>query len=150
MANSGFEWIVSPLKLSPEYEKYGHRVLVGLFASFAAWGEETQEAARLNAQTAWDTRTGAALSGIFYPVDGLGMKPEIGMLKPNKVDPKSLEGKDKVEVKGNSNTLVVVLAHTVYYGKYLELSHGGRHGVIVSTMEQRLPILEDLLKRVFP
>jgi hypothetical protein len=38
------------------------------------------------------------------------------------------------------------LGHTVFYGKYLELSNGGTHAVVMSTIEENLPMLERMLQ----
>jgi len=38
------------------------------------------------------------------------------------------------------------LGHTVFYGKYLETSNGGRYAVVMSTIERNLPKLERMLQ----
>jgi hypothetical protein len=41
------------------------------------------------------------------------------------------------------------LAHTVFYGKYLELSNGGKYAIVMSTLEGNLPKLERMVQEVF-
>jgi hypothetical protein len=50
---------------------------------------------------------------------------------------------------GDAGTLIVTLGHTVYYGKFLELSNGGRYGIVMSTIEGNLPNLERMLQEIF-
>jgi hypothetical protein len=50
---------------------------------------------------------------------------------------------------GSNDTLIITLGHTVFYGKFLELSNGGRYAIIMSTIESNLPNLERLLQEVF-
>lgn len=147
MAADGFEWIIAPEdELIPNIEEYGRKLIVAVHAVAARWGAEIQNAARKDAP--WNRgRTGAAVSGLFFAVDGFGMQPIVGELDKAKVDPKSLM--DDVEViGGDDETLIIALSHTVYYGKFLELSNGGRYAIIMSTIESHLPMLERMIGNI--
>jgi hypothetical protein len=78
-------------------------------------------------------------------VDGFGLTPITGEVTP---DAKSQMSDVAVE-SGDANTLIVTLGHTVFYGKYLELSNGGKYAVVMSTIERNLPSLERMLQETF-
>src|SRR5574342_728400 len=130
---SGFRWVSPPsAQLIPGVKKYGERIEAGIYAVAARWGQNIQDQARQNA--VWEDRTGNARSGLFYAVEGFGMGEVAGEISPGA---KELM-KDVSMEKGKDNVLVIVLAHTVFYGKFLELSHGGRYAIIMSTIESNL------------
>jgi hypothetical protein len=139
---SGFYWVKAPEdELIPNIEKYGQRVLAAVQAAATYWGQSIQDEARREAR--WEDRTGNARSGLFFAVDGFGLDPVTGTVTADE------ELKSDVEViSGDANTLVIALAHTVFYGKYLELSNGGRYAIIMSTIEKNLGNLERLVKDV--
>ena len=144
--NTGFQWVEPPEKLARNIEAYGQRVLVALHAVAVRWGQECQDKARKAAT--WTPRTGAAQSGLFFAVDGLGFQPFIGAL--GKDGAKALAAKtDTATIEGDDKHLVITLGHTVFYGKYLELCNGGKYAVVMSTIESNLPHLEKLLKETF-
>ena len=142
--SSGFHWVIPPSKeLIPNVEKYGQRIRVALHAMASYWGQSIQDEARRNAR--WTPRSGAAVSGLFYAVDGFGLGEIKGQIL-DKGDPAALM-KDVEVVEGKNEILIITLSHTVFYGKFLELSHGERYAIIMSTIEQNLPGLERLMKK---
>jgi hypothetical protein len=140
---TGFEWVVPPEKLAEAIGAYELRCRVALYAAANAWGQKNQDDARLSA--GWEDRTGAARSGLFFAVDGFGMGMVQGEVEG---DAKALMS-DTAVVQGDENTLIITLAHTVFYGKYLELSNGGRYAIILSTLERNLPELEKLIQQSY-
>lgn len=141
MNSSGFKWVVSPeQQLIPAIRKYGQDVLVAVQAVANYWGQSVQDEARLSAN--WTDRTANARGGLFFAVDGFGLDTITGTVTP---DAKSQMSDVAVE-SGDANSLVITLGHTVFYGKSLELSNGGKYAVVMSTIEKNLPGLENLLK----
>jgi len=139
--NSGFQWVVAPSdQLIPAIKKYGANALIAVQAVATYWGQSIQDEARQEA--IWEDRTANARGGLFFAVDGFGMSPITGMVTP---ESKS-EMSDVAVESGDANTLVVTLGHTVFYGKYLETSNGGRYAVVMSTIERNLPKLERMLQ----
>jgi len=141
-----FSWTRSPDELAKEIEKYGKRVEVAVAAVAGYVGQKMQNEARRGGS--WEDRTGAARSGIFFAVDGLGVGTVVGELGPERA--KALAAKTDVLVaQGSDSILILTLGHTVYYGKFLELAHGGRYAVIMSTIERNLPGLQKMLQDLF-
>lgn len=139
-----FYWVKSPKdELIPNIEEYGRRALVAVQAAASYWGQSTQDQARKDAR--WEDRTGNARGGLFFAVDGFGLSPLTGEVTP---EAKS-EMSDVTVESGDANTLIITLGHTVFYGKFLELSNGGRYAVIMSTIEQNLNELESLIQDIF-
>lgn len=143
MMASGFEWVVSPNVLIQGIEAYGQKALVAIQAVANYWGQSIQDEARQNAN--WEDRTGNARGGLFFAVDGFGLETITGEVTP---EAKS-EMSDVAVESGSRDTLIITLGHTVFYGKFLELSNGGRYAVIMSTIESNLPNLERMLQEVF-
>ena len=141
--NSGFQWIVAPEdQLIPAIEKYGKDVLVAVQAVANYWGQMNQDEARIEAP--WEDRTANARGGIFFAVDGFGLAPLTG-----EVSPESKSEMSDVAIENvDANTLIITLGHTVFYGKYLELSNGGRFVIIMSTLEKNLSSLERMIRDV--
>lgn len=140
---SGFQWVVAPSdQLIPAIEKYGKDVLVAVQAVANYWGQMIQDEARLEAP--WEDRTANARGGIFFAVDGFGLTPLTGEVTP---EAKS-EMSDVAMESGDANTLIITLGHTVFYGKYLETSNGGRYAIIMSTIEKNLSSLERMIQDV--
>lgn len=141
MANkSGFVWVQPPSNIAKGVADYAAKCEVALYAIASKWGQDVQNETRINA--AWEDRTGNARSGLFYAVDGLGMGEVVGDISAGA---RSLM-RETEEVKGDKNTLVIVVAHTVFYGKYLELARGGKYAIILSTIEKNLPRLEQMVQ----
>lgn len=140
---NGFQWVVSPDVISKGLEDYGKKAMAAVQAVATYWGQGIQDQARENAN--WEDRTGNARGGLFFAVDGFGMSPVTGEATP---DSKSDMSDIAVE-SGDANTLIITLGHTVFYGKYLELSNGGRYAVVMSTIETNLPGLERMLQDTF-
>jgi hypothetical protein len=141
--SSGFEWVVSPKVLAKGLEDYGKKALIAIQAIANYWGQSIQDEARQNAN--WEDRTGNARGGLFFAVDGFGLEPIVGTVTPEATS----EMSDVVVESGDANTLVITLAHTVFYGKFLELSNGGRYAIIMSTIEANLGSLERQVQDVF-
>lgn len=139
----GFQWVVSPKVIADGLDKYGERAMVALQAVANYWGQSIQNEARDNAR--WEDRTGNARGGLFFAVDGFGLDPLTG-----EVTPEALSDMSDVAVEsGDANTLIITLAHTVFYGKFLELSNGGRYAIIMSTIENNLGSLERQVQDLF-
>lgn len=140
---SGFHWVIPPEKeLIPNIEEYGKKALVAIQAVATFWGQSIQDEARMDAR--WMDRTGNARGGIFFAVDGFGLSPVTGTV--------TAEAKLNTDVaieSGNDNTLIVTLGHSVFYGKFLELSNGGTYAIIMSTIEKNLPALERMIQELF-
>jgi hypothetical protein len=143
--NSGdFRWVIPPSQqLIPNIEDYGKKALVAVQAVANYWGQMIQDAARQEA--AWEDRTGNARSGLFFAVDGFGLDPILGNVTAEAMDEKT----DTTVESGSDDTLIITLGHTVFYGKFLELSNGGRYAIIMSTIEENLSSLEQMLKDTF-
>lgn len=141
---SGFRWVIPPsAQLIPNIEKYGQLVEVALYAIAGRWGQSIQDEARRDA--VWDDRTGNARGGIFYAVEGLGQGEMMGEISAGAKDLM----KEVEVVSSRDGVLVIALSHTVFYGKFLEYSHGGRFGIIMSTIEKNLPALERQVQALF-
>ena len=140
---TGFEWVVSPKVIADGLDRYGDKALVAIQAVGNYWGQHIQDEARESA--IWEDRTGNARGGLFFAVDGFGLTPLIGEVTP---EAKS-EMSDVAVESGDKDMLIITLAHTVFYGKFLELSNGGRYAIIMSTIEKNLPNLERQVQEVF-
>ena len=140
MSKSGFKWIVSPDVIANGIDEHGQKMLVMVQAVANYWGRHIQDVAKK--ERAWEDRTGHARSGLFFGVDGFGLNPVIGDVTP---DAKAKMTDVTVE-SGSADTLIITLGHTVFYGKFLELSNGGKNAVIMSTLEGNLPMLERMLR----
>ena len=138
-----FEWVVSPDVIAKGLEDYGEKAMVALQAVATYWGQSIQDEARENAS--WEDRTSNARGGLFFAVDGFGLNPITGEVTP---EAKS-EMSDVAIESGDRDTLIITLAHTVFYGKYLELSNGGKYAIVMSTLEGNLPKLERMVQEVF-
>jgi hypothetical protein len=44
--------------------------------------------------------------------------------------------------------VLIYLTHSMFYGKYLEYSNGGKYAIIMPTIERNLPEIERQLKRL--
>jgi|SRR5688572_140383 len=137
---SGFQWVVSPKVIGQGLDDYGQKALIAIQAIANYWGQSVQDEARQNAH--WEDRTGNARSGLFFAVDGFGLTPLTGEVSPEA----RAEMSDVTVESGSQDTLIITLGHTVFYGKFLELSNGGRNAIIMSTIESNLPSLERLLQ----
>jgi hypothetical protein len=133
----GFHWVIPPSQqLIPGVKEYGRRVEASVYAVASRWGADIQNKARQDA--VWQDRTGNARGGLFYAVEGFGLGQVIGEASAGA---KELMKEVNIET-GRNNLLIIALSHTVYYGKFLELSNGGRYAIIMSTLEASLPALE--------
>jgi hypothetical protein len=141
--SSGFQWVISPEVIAKGLDDYGEKALVALQAVASYWGQSIQDEARQNA--VWEDRTGNARGGLFFAVDGFGLNPLMGEVTP---EAKS-EMSDVAVESGDRDTLIITLAHTVFYGKYLETSNGGTYAIVMSTIEKNLGSLERMVQEVF-
>jgi hypothetical protein len=141
--NSGFHWVISPQQqLIPNLEAYGKKALVAVQAVANYWGQMIQDAARTEAR--WVDRTGNARGGLFFSVDGFGLGTITGT-----VTSENTEMSDVTIESGDKDTLIITLGHTMFYGKFLELSNGGNNAIIMSTIESNLPALDRMMKDTF-
>lgn len=141
--NSGFTWVVSPKVIAEGVSRYGQQALTAIQAVANYWGQSIQDEARKNA--VWEDRTGNARGGLFFAVDGFGLETITGTVTPEAQS----EMSDVAVESGDKNTLIITLSHTVFYGKFLEFSNGGRYAIIMSTIEANLPGLERMVQEVF-
>lgn len=112
-------WIQPPSKMAQALDRYGDRVQIAIVAVAEFIGQQMANEAKRNAR--WIDRTGNARSGLFYQVVN--------------------EAAEKV--------VIVYLAHTVFYGVFLELAHAERYAIIWPTIEKHLPELKRLLDQIF-
>lgn len=140
---SGFVWVTPPQDIIDGLEEYAAKIEAALYAIAGKWGQDVQDEARQEAR--WVDRTGNARSGLFYAVDGFGMGTLVGKVSE---EAKTLMKDTSVE-KAEKGEIIIVVSHTVFYGKYLELSNGGKYAIIMSTIERNLPRLERLVNQVF-
>lgn len=160
-------WVKPPSIMVPALNQYQQKLLLAVYAIAAYVGQQMQDDARRRAK--WEDRTGNARSGLFFAVDGFGIAPVTGLLgdialgkkgqvmkyssrkrasSTREVDVDALSKANQAVISGTTDRLVLALSHTMYYGVYLELAHGGKDAVIVSTMESHLPQLESMLNRL--
>ena len=135
-------WVTPPSVLVKGIEEYGQKVLAAVHAVAVYWGQKVQNETRRGAP--WEDRTGNARSGLFFAVDGFGLAPMMGTVEAS---PRALMSDVTVE-EGNDQTLIVVIGHTVFYGKFLETAHGGLYAIVMSTIEANLPGLAKMLKDI--
>jgi len=138
-----FQWVVSPEVIGDGLEEYGQKAMVAIQAAANFWGQSVQDQARQDAP--WEDRTSNARGGLFFAVDGFGLAPITGDVTPEA----KTEMTDIAFENGSDNTLIITLGHTVFYGRFLELSNGGRYAVVMSTIETNLPRLERLVQDIF-
>jgi hypothetical protein len=137
-----FQWVRPPEALGREIEAYARRMLVAVYVAAVWWGQKCQNDARRNAP--WTERTGNARSGIFFAVDGFGLPPIMGQIDKGAAGAMT----DVERIEGDEENLIIVISHTVFYGRFLELDNGGRYAVIMSTIETNLPMLERKLSGI--
>ena len=164
--SAGLTWQQSPEVLIKGLQQYQEKMLAAVYAAAMEWGQRIQDKARKGAR--WEDRTGNARSGIYFAVDGFGLEPIVGELgqiavgksgqvmkygtKSKRVAERrnvAVDDRSRIDIgsiSGSTDRLVIVLSHTMWYGKYLELSHGGSYAIIMSTIESNLPTLEAMLK----
>lgn len=113
------KWITPPSALQQAIQKYGDVVMVKVRAIADFIAIKAQDDMRLNAR--WTDRTGRARGGLFSIAE--------------------TAAKDMV---------VIYLSHgqSVWYGIYLETSHGMAYAIIMPTVQKYLPVLEQMLKEL--
>ena len=142
-------WIEPPDGLAKALEEYGRMALAAVHATAAYVGQKMQNEARSGKSARWEDRTENARGGIFFAVDGFGLETLVGEVKPG--DPASFErdredgGKDS----GSDTELILILGHTMYYGRFLELANAGKWASVLPTVEANLPVLKKMLDEVF-
>lgn len=115
-----FKWVVPPTYLADHLEQYGEKIYIAVMAVAGMWSQDVQNEMRINAP--WSDRTGNARSGLFAAVE---------------------------EVTKELITIYLSQGHTIDYGIFLELSHGGRYAIIMPTLERKLPRLIQMLNEIF-
>ena len=135
-------WVTPPSVLIKGIDEYGRKVMAAVHAAAVYYGQKMQNETRRNAP--WEDRTGNARSGLFYAVDGFNQGPVVGTVESG---PMALMSDVTVE-EGDNQTLILVVGHTVFYGKFLETAHGVAYAIIMSTIEANLPGLEKMLKDI--
>ena len=135
------------MKMAQAIREYEQKALVSVYLVCGKVGTKMQNEARRNAR--WEDRTGNARGGIFFAVDGFGLEPVTGEVKPGDAGAFARDTAKDVGPGGNKKTLVIVLGHTMQYGASLELDHGERYAIILPTIETNLPELERLLDALF-
>lgn len=48
-----------------------------------------------------------------------------------------------------NDTVVIYLIHRMEYGIFLELRYGGRYSIIIPTLQQSIPEVERMLRKIF-
>lgn len=116
---NGIRWITPPSRLADAVDRYGERVLVAVAAVAGRMATIMQNSAKNNAP--WTDRTGNARSGLFGTVEAA------------------------------QNMVIIYLSHgvTIDYGIWLELRNGGRHAILLKTIESHLPELKQMLDDIF-
>ncbi len=124
-------WIDPPANMARALDQYGVRVFDAILAVADFIATKMQNHARQNAR--WQDRTGNARSGLF----GAAVKKE--------------RGAGGQFLATAERTVEIYLSHgsTVFYGKFLELAHGGKYAIIWPTIEKYLPELKRLLDGIF-
>jgi hypothetical protein len=144
MAATGFHWVIPPSReLIPNLQEYGRRAEAAIHAVASRWGQQVQDATRTNAR--WEDRTGNARSGLFYAVEGFGhgeVRGDVGEAV------RSLMSETSIETAPDG-VLIIAVSHTMFYGKFLELSNGGRFAIIMTEIERNLPGLERQVREIF-
>jgi hypothetical protein len=144
---AGIQWVTPPSELADAIRQYGNRALVATHAVSAHVGAQMQNSARENAP--WHDRTGNARGGLFFAVDGFNLHPVLGETKPKEPEAFRRDAAISIGQGGDDQTIVVILGHTMSYGEYLELAHGGAYAIIMPTIEQYIPVLEAALKKLY-
>lgn len=119
MAQPGFQWVTSPNVLARNIEKYGDRVMTAVLAIGKYIATKAQNEMRTNAP--WQDRSGNARSGLF-----------------------------SIAEQAAADVVIIYLSHghTIEYGHFLELDHGGRYAIIVPTMEKLFPEIKRMLNNL--
>ncbi len=121
MVNAEIIWIEPPEGMIRALELYGEKALAAVYAVAAKIADKMQDEAPQNAP--WQDRTGNARSGLF----------------------------SDVEMDAAAAIVIIYLSHghTIFYGKFLELAHGGKYAIIMPTIEANLPELKQMLDDLF-
>ena len=142
---TGFRWVRPPEEMAKAIGAYGKKVLAAVHAVAVYNGQAMQNDARRNAP--WQDRTGNARGGLFFAVDGFGLAPVVGQVRVSAGDQPG--GEATVTESGGPNRLIIILGHTMFYGRWLETSNGAKFAVVMSTIEAHLPQLEQMLQGLF-
>ncbi len=113
-------WVRSPDIIAKNLGGYSDKMAVAVKALGDFIATKLQNEARENAP--WEDRTGNARTGLFAIAEKAA--------------------KDGVKI-------YLSHGHTVEYGKWLELSKGGRYAIIMKTIEANLPEIRRLLNSLF-
>jgi hypothetical protein len=144
---TGIQWVTPPDGLQKAIKQYGEKALAAAHATVAHVGAQGQNYMRSNAP--WHDRTGNARGGLFFAVDGFGqgsISGEVNVRDPSAFELNTMRG---AVASGDAKTLILVFGHTMFYGVYLELDHGGAYAIVEPAMEKFIPVLKDALARLF-
>lgn len=114
-------WIEPPEALEAAMVAYGTKALTAVRAVADFIALKVQNEARVNAP--WEDRSKAARGGLFGVVTQEAAEAAV--------------------------TIYLSHGHTVFYGKFLELSNGQRYAIIMPTIQRNLPVIEKMLKNIF-
>jgi hypothetical protein len=128
---AGVIWVKPPDGLARAVEEYGRKALDAVYAVAQFIAQKMQDESRQNAP--WQDRTGNARTGLFGTVDK-GDRNSAGQF---------------ISLSEQIVTIYLSHGHTVFYGKFLELAHGGKYAIIMPTIEKNLPELKRLLDSLF-
>lgn len=112
-------WVTGVSVIVKGTEQYGERLIIAVSALGDFFASKIQTHMRQSAP--WEDRTGNARSGLFSITERAA--------------------KDVV-------TIWMSHGHTVEYGKWLELANAGRYAVIMPTLQQFMPEIEQALQRL--
>ncbi len=117
---SRVQWLRTPANLAQAYAQHADRVVAAVKALADYLAQMLQAEMRTNAP--WTDRTGNARSGLFSVAEE------------------------------TSKTLVTIYlshGHTIYYGVWLEVCHGGKYAIIEPTSQRNLPVIKKMLDDLF-
>lgn len=131
MSKNRVYWVKSPVRIEDNLGGYSRKLQAAINALADFIAAKMQTEARENAP--WEDRTGNARTGLF------------GVAKPIDRD----ERGRFLKVASAGVKIYLSHGHTVEYGKWLELAHGGKYAIIMKTIEANLPEIRRLLNNLF-
>lgn len=136
-------WKTPPNHLIKNIRALEPRILAAIHALAVQAGAKMQNEGRSGAK--WQDRTGNARGGLFFAVDGFGLKYVEGTVRVRDASSGRYRSLGQVVQNfgdgGGPFRLVLVFAHSMGYGVYLELDHGERYAIVIPTIESNIPEL---------
>lgn len=120
-ARAGIRWRRPPSELATAIERYGDRVLTTVAAIAQYTATQMQNDAK--AQAPWTDRTGNARTGLF--------------------------GTSEADFAAKVVTIYLSHGAMINYGLFLELGAGGRHSIVMKTMQNHYEPLMQMLREAF-